>query len=69
MDRTARIWDIASGKAITVLPLHADGVNDASFSPDGTRVVTASRDGTARIWDAATGRMILVLAYHGSSRV
>ncbi len=28
---------------------------DAAFSPDGARVVTASRDGTARVWDAATG--------------
>jgi WD40 repeat protein len=28
----------------------------ATFSPDGTRVVTASVDWTARVWDAATGR-------------
>jgi WD40 repeat protein len=26
-------------------------VGSAAFSPDGTRVVTASRDNTARIWD------------------
>ncbi len=30
----------------------------AAFSPDGTRLVTASEDGTARVWDAATGRPI-----------
>ena len=28
----------------------------ASFSPDGTRIVTAARDQTARLWDAATGK-------------
>jgi WD40 repeat protein len=37
---------------------HEAGVLDASFSPDGTRAVTASRDQTARLWDAATGQPI-----------
>ena len=30
----------------------------ASFSSDGTRIVTASADRTARLWDAATGEQI-----------
>ena len=30
----------------------------AAFSPDGTRIVTASYDKTARVWDAATGQPI-----------
>ena len=29
-----------------------------AFSPDGTRIVTASDDNTARLWDAATGAPI-----------
>jgi len=45
-----------------VLPLvtlhHGGGVQDASFSPDGTRVVTASEDGTAQVWDATSGQKI-----------
>ena len=28
----------------------------AAFSPDGSRVVTASDDNTAQVWDAATGK-------------
>ncbi len=37
---------------------HKNRVNSASFSPDGTRVVTASFDKTARVWDAASSKPI-----------
>ena len=36
----------------------------AAFSPDGSRIVTASGDKTARIWDAATAKQIAVLLGH-----
>ena len=36
-------------------------VESAAFSPDGSRIVTASGDNTARIWDAASGKEIAVL--------
>ena len=36
----------------------------ASFSPDGTRVVTACADGTARLWDAKTGSALVTLKGH-----
>jgi WD40 repeat protein len=35
------------------------------YSPDGTRIVSASGDGTARIWDARTGTQLLTLVAHG----
>jgi len=35
---------------------HQREIKSARFSPDGSRVVTASWDGSARVWDAATGR-------------
>ncbi len=63
-DKTARIWDAATGQEITQLIGHTDRVWFAAFSPDGRRVITASHDKTARIWDAATGRQILVLNGH-----
>ena len=58
-DKTARIWDAATGKPIGE-PLKAtkDWVNSAAFSPDGKRIVTASVDKTARIWDAVSGKAI-----------
>src|SRR5262249_5096603 len=47
-----------------VLGGHDGPVNTADFSPDGSRIVTASFDNTARIWDAATAREIAVLRGH-----
>ncbi|HYT47911.1 MAG TPA: TIR domain-containing protein, partial [Burkholderiales bacterium] len=66
-DRTARIWDAASGKEIAVLRGHEDTVISAAFSPDGSRIVTASGDRTARIWDAASADEIAVLRGHEDS--
>jgi WD40 repeat protein len=64
LDQTARIWDAATGKEIAVLRGHDAAVRSAAFSPDGSRIVTASVDRTARIWDAATGKEMLVLRGH-----
>ena len=43
---------------------HQNMVWSAAFSPDGSRIVTASADDTARIWNAATGEEIAVLRGH-----
>ena len=45
-----------------VLKGHTADLAGAAFSPDGTKVVTASSDHTARIWDAKTGAVLAVLA-------
>ncbi|MEE3879351.1 NACHT and WD repeat domain-containing protein, partial [Vibrio sp. YYF0003] len=39
------------------------GVKSASFSPDGTRIVTVSWDNTAMIWQADTGQALATLLY------
>ena len=39
-------------------------MNSAVFSPDGSRVVTASDDNTARLWDAKTGAALATLSGH-----
>jgi WD40 repeat protein len=63
-DRTARVWDVATGKQIVRFSGHQDLVYSAAFSPDGRRVLTASDDKTARVWDAATGQVIAQLTGH-----
>jgi hypothetical protein len=47
-----QIWDAKTRAAIAKLEGHTDIVESAAWSPDGTRIVTASDDKTARIWEA-----------------
>jgi WD40 repeat protein len=60
-DRTAKVWDAASGREVLTLKGHGDRVWSAAFSPDGQRIVTGSLDCTARVWDAASGKELLTL--------
>jgi WD40 repeat protein/serine/threonine protein kinase len=57
----------AADVQLAVLAGHDNAVYAAAFSPDGTRIVTASEDRTARIWDAHTGAQIAVLSGHGDT--
>ena len=63
-DKTARLWDAASGKPVGELMKHEGMVFSAEFSPNGQRVVTASADKTARLWDAASGKPVGELMKH-----
>ena len=48
-------------------PAHAQGAHrrpSASFSPDGSQIVTGSRDHTAKVWDAKSGAELLTLKGH-----
>jgi WD40 repeat protein len=61
VDRTAILWDVASGAQIRSLVGHTDRVASVAFSPDGTQAITGSGDGTARIWNVETGEQVRVL--------
>jgi WD40 repeat protein/tRNA A-37 threonylcarbamoyl transferase component Bud32 len=49
------IWDADNGKLIFALAGHMDRATAVTFSPDGTRLATASWDKTVRVWNALTG--------------
>jgi len=54
----------APGAEVLRLRGHENGVSSAAFSPDGSRIVTASWDCTARVWDASRGTEIASLRGH-----
>ncbi|MEM1252549.1 MAG: AAA-like domain-containing protein [Cyanobacteria bacterium P01_H01_bin.21] len=77
-DFTAWVWDAVTGKQLVELkgytPLSRSfgtidliGFKEASFSPSGDRIVTASYDSTARVWDASTGEQLAEFTGHTDS--
>ena len=55
-DKTARLWETASGREVRRFEGHSDAVTSARYSPDGSRVLTSSLDKTARLWETTTGQ-------------
>jgi WD40 repeat protein/serine/threonine protein kinase len=56
-ERTARLWDAATGAVLHRLPLSSQGYLVA-FSRDGQRLASISRDKTAQIWDVGSGQLL-----------
>jgi WD40 repeat protein/ABC-type branched-subunit amino acid transport system substrate-binding protein len=65
-DTGAYVWWTSTGASAVNMVGHPLQVLDAAFSPDGTRLATASVDQTARLWDTQTGRELLTLAGHAA---
>ncbi len=62
-DRTARVWDAASGQEILQLAGHPGWVWAAAYSPDGSRIATVSET-EAMLWDAESGQKLLTFGGH-----
>jgi class 3 adenylate cyclase/tRNA A-37 threonylcarbamoyl transferase component Bud32/dipeptidyl aminopeptidase/acylaminoacyl peptidase len=63
-DKTAKVWEAASGKELLTLNGHRAIIRAVAFSPDGLRIVTGSEDHTAKVWDAHSGIELLTLKGH-----
>ncbi|MEH2274989.1 MAG: ribosome assembly protein 4, partial [Nostoc sp.] len=63
-DKTIKLWDVATGKAVQTLTGHSSAVTSVVFSPDGQRLASASYDNTIKLWDVATGKAVQTLTEH-----
>ena len=63
-DNACRLWDLGSGELLAVMTGHRNRVSSVAFSPDSTRLVSASLDQTVRVWEAASGKPVAVLQGH-----
>jgi len=55
-----QLWDVSNGQEL----LTTIDQSVADFTPDGTRLATASCHGTVKIWDTVTGQETLNLETH-----
>ena len=68
-DRTAKTWDVATGKSLHGFEEGHDFLaSTAIFFPDGKQLLTAAADNTARIWDVTTGTAAAAARSHGPQR-
>ncbi|MCP4345291.1 MAG: PQQ-binding-like beta-propeller repeat protein, partial [Desulfobacterales bacterium] len=66
-DNTVRLWDVETGKELSVFKGHSSLVSSVSFSPDGTFITSGSADNTVRLWDVETGKELSAFEGHSSS--
>ena len=58
LNRTATIWDVASGEKIRTLP-HKQRLIAAKFSSNGDRIATATYNGSIQVWDSVNGHLLV----------
>lgn len=63
-DVAAHLYAAATGELLQKFAGHTEGLWDAAFSPDGSRVVTGSQDNSARIFEIASGATVATMARH-----
>ncbi len=57
---------VREGPRLEAILEHAERVVSAEYSPDGSRIVTASLDKTARVWRADSGTLLTELKGHAA---
>ena len=61
MDKTAKLWDVNTGKEYATLADHTGEIVTIHFNADGDKLITGSFDATAKIWDVRKGICLLTL--------
>jgi WD40 repeat protein len=61
------IWDASTARELSTLRGHQDYVLSVAWSPDSSKLATASWDRTAKVWYVDAGHELLILRGHKNS--
>jgi len=63
-DSQVKVWQTATGAAVTNLISHTAMITRTCFAPDGSMAASAGNDGSLRLWAAQTGAPAYILTAH-----
>lgn len=66
LDGYARVWDLRTGRSVSVLKGHAKGITAVDFNSNGYMIATGSQDNMARVYDLRRLETLCVLPGHKS---
>jgi hypothetical protein len=58
MDKTLKLWEVATVRKVRSFAGHTEGVLSVAFSPDGRYALSGSNDKTLKLWEVATGNEV-----------
>ncbi|MFA6260229.1 MAG: WD40 repeat domain-containing protein [Bacteroidia bacterium] len=66
-DKTARVWELKTGKEIRKLGMGCWKVTSVAFSRDSKYIITGCNDGSLKMWDAENGNLITAIVLDGEN--
>ena len=67
MDKTLKLWDLASGKELRTFTGHSGWVHSVAIAPDGRTALSGSTDKTLKLWDLASGKELRTFTGHSDT--
>jgi WD40 repeat protein len=64
LDKTVKLWDLATGKETRTFSGHTDCIQSVAISADDRYVISGSKDKTVKLWDLTTGKEIRTFSGH-----
>lgn len=66
-DKTARIWDLKTGKELRKLAVDCWKVQAVAFTRDSRYAATGCNDGTIKVWEVETGKLVANIQSNGEN--